>query len=135
MSRCQFFGGTVRFRGAEFSGGTVSFRGAEFSRGTVNFASAKFSGSAVNFYEAKFSGGAVRFIPTVFSGGEVNFSGAADWSFQPEFPWSGGGRPPPLCEAPKERRPIPDLGLPNPWPTLPRDAGYEHPAKARQPNG
>ncbi len=70
-----------------FSGGR-SFVGAVFSGGTVDFGRAVFSGGTVDFGRAVFSGGTVDFGRAWFYGGEVDFSGAADWSFPPEFPWA-----------------------------------------------
>ena len=86
----EFSGGLVSFSTAEFSAGTVSFIGAEFPPGgSVDFDRAVFSGSAVVLFPAAaFSGGSVRFSGAVFSGGEIDFSGPADWSSPPEFPWT-----------------------------------------------
>jgi uncharacterized protein YjbI with pentapeptide repeats len=113
----EFSGGTVYFDDAEFSGGTVNFRNAKFSGGmvrwvgnmgpssppefcgsTVDFDGAEFSGGMVDFDGAEFSGGRVHFRDAAFSGGTVDFSSTSDWSFPPDFPWTG--TPPPGVKLP-----------------------------------
>ena len=84
-----FSGGHVGFRYAKFSHGTVEFGGARFSGGQVSFRFAEFSGSQVAFGGARFSGAEVNFDGAAFSGGQVNFSHPEDWSYPPQFGWSG----------------------------------------------
>jgi hypothetical protein len=65
------------FTSAEFSGGMVYFGNVEFSGGNVRFSGARFSGSEVYFSLGQ------------FSGSQIDFGDAEDWSFPPDFPWTG----------------------------------------------
>jgi uncharacterized protein YjbI with pentapeptide repeats len=96
----EFSKGLVSFNGAEFSGAVVKFDGTKFSGAQVGFPGAKFSGGKVGFDHAEFSGGKISFDHAEFSGGTVDFSSPADWSFPPEFPWTG--MPPPGVKLPKK---------------------------------
>jgi len=95
-----FSGSEVAFDEARFSGGTVSFNRTDFSGGTVDFNRASFSGGTIRFPRAAFFGGTVYFDDAEFSGGELDFSGVADWSFPPTFPWTE--TPPPGVSLPKK---------------------------------
>jgi hypothetical protein len=90
--RAKFSGGRVDFYNAEFSGGLVIFTEATFSGGEVFFR-ARFTGSQVDFLGAKFIGATVDFKSSRFAGSKVTFSGVADWSSPPAFPWTD--TPPP----------------------------------------
>jgi hypothetical protein len=96
----EFSGGMVAFSGVKFSGGTVYFDGAKFFGGMVYFDRAKFSGGMVRFTSAELSSGTVGFTSAEFSGGMVDFSSVGDWSFPPEFSWTG--TPPPGVILPTE---------------------------------
>jgi hypothetical protein len=99
----------------------VVFDGGDFTGGEVGFGGARVDGGEVRFGSAEFSGGTVGFNTALFKGGMVDFSSPGDWSF-PRIPLDRHAAS--RRETPQERRSIPDVGLPIPWPS-------EHPQARR----
>jgi hypothetical protein len=63
-------------------GTAVSWQGLNF-----DFTGILFDGG--DFSEAQFSGGTVLFTSAEFSGSQIDFGDAEDWSFPPDFRWTG----------------------------------------------